>query len=254
LGEAIAEAPGGGADVVGVMGEAVTNAVGVGLAVGGIGVFGQGIINADGNATNNIFTWGGFFAAADFGHAYAHPLAAEFSVSSAVSVAAPNMVAGVNIVDNSVGVTNDNHVALNLIGFGQGIVFQGGSFLNGIDFTGIAFSAGGAIKNSSFAAGMGVGGTGLKHFRICASGCEVTATPCSTSGVLGNSCAVSLNYPGTAFADTNYTIACSLVGSPTGIPIVGVSVTGTATFQYYIQSAAASVATITEIDCIAIHN
>ena len=73
LGEAIAEAPGGGANVVGVMGEAVTNAKGVGNSVGGIGVFGQGIINADGDVTNNIFSWGGFFAAADFGHAYAHP-------------------------------------------------------------------------------------------------------------------------------------------------------------------------------------
>ena len=133
-------------------------------------------------------------------------------------------------------------IVQNLTDYGQAL--YGPTILAGAtNFTSSAkFS--GTVTNS---------GTALKHMTICASGCTVTQTPCSTSAVVGNTCVSVATWPGSAFADTNYTAVCSAKGAVTGVPIVSGQSVNTTQVAYQIQAVTTAVATVSEVDCIGIH-
>jgi hypothetical protein len=87
------------------------------------------------------------------------------------------------------------------------------------------------------ATGIDATGTGIKHARSagCTSGAAVY-------------CNFTLTWPGSAFANTNYTVICAtLAGYPVGIAKGTTSVSGSVTVYYEYQSSG-------EIDCIAIHD
>jgi hypothetical protein len=88
------------------------------------------------------------------------------------------------------------------------------------------------------AGGVNHNGAGIKHLR--------------TPGCTGTGCVFTVTWPGTAFADTNYTVVC------TPEPVaVGVSVSNKTTTSISVAAATVTpnnVITLTEIDCIAMHD
>jgi hypothetical protein len=89
-------------------------------------------------------------------------------------------------------------------------------------------------------------GTGLKHVR--------SSTSCTTTADQWATCtSPTISWPGTAFADTYYTISCSLVSMSNLPALVGIT-KAVGGFTYTIQTLAAVASSVTEIDCIAIHD
>ena len=100
----------------------------------------------------------------------------------------------------------------------------------------------------------------VQAITICASGCTVTVTPCTTSGIawFGGACTVgTLSWP-IAFADLNYASTCQLVGNLTGsgaeAGTVLVNSKSTTQLTLYFESATANAISFTEIDCTGVHN
>jgi hypothetical protein len=99
-------------------------------------------------------------------------------------------------------------------------------------------------------------GTGIKHVRTNAS--------CTPGSTLGNTCGIVVNWPGTAFADTNYTATCvakSVSGGGGGftefpwallIPDAGKS---TASMTVTIENLhTGNALTVNGLNCIATHD
>jgi hypothetical protein len=94
-------------------------------------------------------------------------------------------------------------------------------------------------------------GTGIKHVRSTAS--------CTTGNNVGNTCSVTITWPGTAFADTNYTVVCSpekQIASPYAaswffIPLGGRT---TSTFVVTMETLNSLATSLNSLDCIGIHD
>jgi hypothetical protein len=95
----------------------------------------------------------------------------------------------------------------------------------------------------------------VRGFTYCASGCDVSGTPCTTSGSSNNSCTNTFTIP-VAFADSKFAVSCSGIG-PSGVPnIRGLSKSASTititTANGTNDGALAS--SYSEFDCIATHN
>jgi hypothetical protein len=97
---------------------------------------------------------------------------------------------------------------------------------------------------SQIATGLGNDGSGFKHKRV--------AVGCTTAAAVGAACTSAALAWGTAFADANYTIACTLTG-PTGQPHISSVAQIAASFTVTIAADTAVAATGT-VDCIAVHD
>jgi predicted GH43/DUF377 family glycosyl hydrolase len=135
---------------------------------------------------------------------------------------------------------------LNLDGY-DGLNINVGNAAFGSKTNAIACTiAGGCQMKLGITVSGGVGpGTGIHHQR--------GVIGCSTAAAVGATCtSAAFNWLSPAFANTNYTLACS-IDTPTGVPVVS-SVTKTAsTFSITIAAMTAAAATGT-YDCIAMHD
>jgi parallel beta-helix repeat protein len=106
---------------------------------------------------------------------------------------------------------------------------------------------GSAIPTSMFAVSMtGIANNtaGFKHARF-ESNC--TVAPLAT-------CKATYNWA-TAFADTNYTVACNLAGAVIGVPVLGAISSKTPSgFTITIANAGTGASSASEVDCIAVHD
>jgi parallel beta-helix repeat protein len=85
---------------------------------------------------------------------------------------------------------------------------------------------------------------GFKHARF---GSSCTVAPSAT-------CASTYNWT-TWFADTNYTVTCSLAGTIVGSPVIsGISSKLTSGITITIANASTNAASASEVDCIAVHD
>lgn len=113
------------------------------------------------------------------------------------------------------------------------------------------------------AAGAPPGGTTTlsQAFTICASGCTYNTTICTTTGLALSSggCTVgTFSWP-LAFADTSYAAYCGVTGNSTGgsgpigylVTFGGKTTTG---ISIGLQSVTATAISVTEIDCLGVHN
>lgn len=90
--------------------------------------------------------------------------------------------------------------------------------------------------------------TGFKHFR---------GTSCTTAAVASASCNTTVTWPGSAFADTNYTAGCSLndVTTPGAAWDFGTGTKTTTTMVTGIQNIpGSSLAVSGQLNCWAIHD
>jgi Right handed beta helix region len=92
--------------------------------------------------------------------------------------------------------------------------------------------------------GIGNDTAGFKHARFGSS--------CSAPG--GGSCASTYNWA-TSFADTNYTVSCSLAGTIGGEPVISaISSKTTSGITITLASLGTTAASASEVDCIAVHD
>jgi hypothetical protein len=93
---------------------------------------------------------------------------------------------------------------------------------------------------------------------ICASGCTQTATICTTSALAwaNGQCSVGTFTWPTLFSDLNYGVTCQagITTSGAGAVFAVVDSKSTSQITVFLQSATATAATTSEIDCTAIHN
>lgn len=100
--------------------------------------------------------------------------------------------------------------------------------------------------------GVSSAGTGFKHFRV-------TGGSCTTGGSQGSTCqTAAISIPGTAYADTNYSLVCELDGSiatNTATPaIMGAASKSTGSFTLTVIQVGTSAASYGAIDCITVHD
>ena len=102
--------------------------------------------------------------------------------------------------------------------------------------------------------------TQVQAVTFCASGCTVTATPCTTGSSSFDFCQNTLTWP-VAWADTNYAVACNGVNpvdpgnAPNNGRVYGQTQTKTTTtIVFNTVTNGASAVHWTEIDCTASHN
>jgi len=98
-------------------------------------------------------------------------------------------------------------------------------------------------------------GTGLKHASICASSCDITATPCTATGGSYSQCTFSASWTGSAFADANYKVVLTGVtpsSGQCGAPYITAKSTTAITIGYSVMGSGSC--SYTEIDAVAMHN
>lgn len=100
--------------------------------------------------------------------------------------------------------------------------------------------------------GVSSAGTGFKHFRV-------TGGSCTTPGGQGTTCqTTSISIPGTAYADTNYSLVCELDGSiatNTATPaIMGAASKAAGSFTLTVIQVGTAAASYGAIDCITVHD
>lgn len=119
-------------------------------------------------------------------------------------------------------------------------------------FTTLTSNAG-ATVSGGFIVNSGIqSGTGFKHFRV-------TGGSCTTSGTQGSTCQTpSISLPGTAYADTNYTITCmedGFIAVNTGTPtVIGTGTKTTSSFTLVVAQVGAVAAAYGAIDCVSAHD
>lgn len=85
-------------------------------------------------------------------------------------------------------------------------------------------------------------GTGWKHIH--------SATTCTTGAAVGATCTTAaISWNGTAFANTNYDLTCTLSGTLTNVPVVIGTTKSTGSFTVTIAALTAAAATYAEVDC-----
>ena len=90
-------------------------------------------------------------------------------------------------------------------------------------------------------------GTGMKHARKGSAGC-------ATSGVLDATCTDTINWAGTAFANTSYTAICSCTGITSGVPIAYITTKAAGSVTVTTTGLTAAAAQCSDIDCVAMHD
>jgi hypothetical protein len=101
-----------------------------------------------------------------------------------------------------------------------------------------------SLVKPTITAGIVAGGSGLKHVRV--AGCTTPATRFA-------GCTTTVNWPGTAFPDTNYTAVCTL-DNPSAEPLLAGTqrkTAGSILVKLVTWTSQSSSATI---DCVAVHD
>lgn len=101
--------------------------------------------------------------------------------------------------------------------------------------------------------GVDASGTGIKHAR--------TNSSCTTGSSVGNTCAIVINWPGTGFADTNYTATCNAKGNPSETSfalLISDSNKGTTSMTVEVENVSSTTnpepVSVSGLNCIAIHD
>jgi hypothetical protein len=97
-----------------------------------------------------------------------------------------------------------------------------------------------------FQRGIDNSASGLKHVRV--------SSTCVTAASLGATCTFKLPLPGTAFPDLDFTSTCTAVGATTGVPVLTVHTVAVSQLTLQIQAASSAAATVSGVDCIAVHD
>jgi hypothetical protein len=146
---------------------------------------------------------------------------------------------------------------------------NGGTTQIGTQGTGTKLLTAGTVTgNSKFLCTDNVGGgsattancpsipVNVQNFTFCPSGCNITGTPCSTSGASYAKCSTTINLPA-PYTDTNYAVVCQGITSTQFPYIDSVAKTSSSSITVVIAngtSNGAMVSTYQELDCQSSHN
>ena len=167
-----------------------------------------------------------------------------------------------------IGSTTPNSAAFTVLTASTSFALAGGTTQIGTQGTGTKLLTAGTVAgNSKFlctdAAGGGFATTTacptipvtIQNFTFCPSGCNITGTPCSTSGASYAKCSTTINLPA-PYTDTNYAVVCQGVTS-TQFPYIDSISKTSSTITIVIAngtSNGAMVSTFAELDCHTSHN
>lgn len=171
---------------------------------------------------------------------------AAFNMTGGAGGASSGNGGGFNLTGGAAGAGNANGGSVIISGAsGTGVGVNGSISLNPCIGGTCGGSGGGGniVLNTS----IWQQGTGAKHIRA--------GSLCTTAPAAGAACTNVINWAGSAFANTNYSVVCMGDGITSGVPINGgITAKGTGSITFQTVAATASAAQYAVVDCWAAHD